>query len=65
MFTGLLIAERAAVRRSELLDDARTARRARRARAAADVVRDKAPCAPAAWLAAVGDPTPRRLKEQT
>ncbi|HET9188058.1 MAG TPA: hypothetical protein VFN80_08900 [Acidothermaceae bacterium] len=58
MFTGLLIAERAAVRRSELLDDARTARRARRARAAADVVRDKAPCAPArrGWLRSATQP---------
>ena len=52
MFTGLLIAERAAVRRSELLDDARTARRARRARDNARVVREQHPCAPArrGWL---------------
>lgn len=39
MYTGLLITERATARRSELLDDARTARRAHRARATTHVVR--------------------------
>jgi hypothetical protein len=45
MFTGLLIGERAAVRRSDLLDDARRAHFARRARGNRRVVREHGPCA--------------------
>lgn len=58
MVTGLLISERADARRSELLDDARTAQLARRARESAHVVQKQGPCAPArrGWLRSLFQP---------
>ncbi|HEX7104343.1 MAG TPA: hypothetical protein VF218_00110 [Acidothermaceae bacterium] len=52
MVTGLLISERAAARKSELLDDARTARLVRRARDRRRDVGDRAFRAPTprGWL---------------